>query len=77
MDLGGSTPSRRTDKTARSSNGSGCETLNLAIAGSTPVRAAYGEVVESVDTQRSDRRALEAWEFDSPLRHSIAGLAGA
>ncbi len=28
-----------------------------------------GEMVKLVDTRRSERRALEAWEFESPLRH--------
>src|SRR5690606_30040586 len=31
-----------------------------------------------VDTRQSECRALEAWEFDSPLRHFVfAGAAGA
>src|SRR5688572_9871612 len=30
-----------------------------------------------VDTRHSECRALEAWEFDSPLRHFVAGAAGA
>jgi hypothetical protein len=39
-------------------------------AGSTPARAAeHDQVVELVDTRRSERRALKAWEFDSPLGH--------
>ena len=63
---------------ARSSNGSGYETLILRDTGSTPVRAAYdGEVVESVDTRRSECRALAACEFDSRLRHlNLAGGLG-
>ena len=49
-------------------------------AGSIPARAAeqHDQVVELADTRRSERRALEAWEFDSPLGHwHIAGAAGA
>ena len=34
---------------------------------------AFGQVVELVDTRRSERRAHRAWEFDSPLGHFIAG----
>ncbi len=44
----------------------------FADAGSIPVHVTgFGEVVELVDTRRSERRALAAWEFDSPLRHSV------
>ena len=76
-DLGGSTPSRRTLNMARSSNGSGCETLILAIR----VRLPYG-LLAAKWWNRQTRDAqnvvpVRAWEFESPLRHSIAGLAGA
>ena len=50
-------------------------------AGSTPARAAEppDQVAQLADARRSERRALRAWEFDSPLGHSKfdAGAAGA
>ena len=55
---------------ARSSIGSGRQPLKLAEAGSIPARVTDNDqVVELVDTRRSERRALWAWEFDSPLGH--------
>jgi hypothetical protein len=39
--------------------------------GSVPFSwAEFYQVVKLADTRRSDRRALRAWEFDSPLGHS-------
>ena len=49
---------RRTDNTARSSNGR-IPGLQPGDAGSIPVRATDGEVVELVDTRRSERRAQQ------------------
>ena len=50
-------------------------------AGSIPARVTRNsdQVVESADTRRSERRALGAWEFKSPLGHlkNDAGAAGA
>ena len=41
-----------------------------AVPGSIPARAAeHDHVVELADTRRSERRALEAWEFNSPHGH--------
>jgi hypothetical protein len=69
MDPGGSTPSRRTDNTARWSSGRMRGPHSRGM-GSIPIRVTeFGEVVELVDTRRSEGRALEAWEFESPLRH--------
>ena len=69
MDPGGSTPSRRTDNTARWSSGRMRDPHSRGM-GSIPIRVTeFGEVVEQADTRRSEGRALGAWEFDSPLRH--------
>ena len=74
----GSIPSQptRPDK-ARSSNGR-IPGPQPGDAGSTPVRATYGEVVESVDTRRSERRARQG-RASSTLAFvtSLAGAAGA
>lgn len=32
------------------------------------------EWLELVDTRRSERRALEAWEFESPLGYCVRDL---
>ena len=66
----GSTPARRTDNMARSSIGTGRQPLKLERR----VRFPHGllkhdQVVQLVDTRRSERRARKAWEFDSPLGH--------
>lgn len=50
-------------------------------AGSTPARGVpldamdFGRVAEQVDARASEARALRAWEFDSPLGHSIGGMS--
>lgn len=73
----GSTPARRTDNTARSSNGR-IPGPQPGDAGSTPVRATYGEVVESVDTRRSERRARQGRGSSTlPFVTRRAGAAGA
>src|SRR5262249_52090322 len=62
----GSTPARRTE--ARSSIGEGHRPLKPEGW----VRFPYGlkdQVVELEDTRRLECRALEAWEFNSPLGH--------
>jgi hypothetical protein len=56
-----------------------CWPVRLSVRGHRPlkpggwVRFPYGllidQVVEQVDTRRSERRASLAWEFDSPLGH--------
>jgi hypothetical protein len=73
----GSIPVRVT--LARCDVGAYSQALNLADAGSIPVRVTEYETKwwNLVDTRHSECRALEAWEFDSPLRHFFAGAAGA
>ena len=67
----GSIPSRPTDKRPVRLT-AGCETLILA----TRVRFPHGslkhsQVVELGYTRRSERRALVAWEFESPLGYWV------
>lgn len=56
---------------ARSSIGMRIPASHAGEMGSIPIRATeFGQVVELVDTRRSERRASKrAWEFDSPLGH--------
>ena len=86
---GGSTPSRRTDNLARSSNGSGYETLILVIRVRLPYglltpsaatclhgvkRWQHSQVAEQVYARRSERRARKGMRVQlSPWLLSFAG----
>ena len=57
---------------ARCDVGAYSQALNLADAGSIPVRVTdTTKWWNLVDTRHSECRALEAWEFNSPLRHFL------
>ena len=57
---------------ARSSIGIGRQPLKLERPGSIPARAAeHDQVAQLVDARRSERRALRAWEFESPLSLTV------
>src|SRR5262249_8265760 len=57
-----------TSATARSSIGERTPAPQAGRMGSIPIRAIWPSG-GTVDTRRSERRAEEAWEFDSPLGH--------
>ena len=50
--------------------------LKVEIVGSNPTWVTQrSQVVELVDTRRTERRAPRAWEFDSPLGYYSERLA--